>query len=85
MNLFKSFATNQITEILQNAKAFAQGQRQSQAYDHSCIFLKNKRAMMAMDHSPESFSPQMNSTSLLLWFKLVTPGVGPVLIPTGII
>ena len=41
--------------------------------------------MMALDRSPESFSPQMNSTSLLLWFKLVTPGVGPVLIPTGII
>ena len=33
----------------------------------------------------QSFSPQMNSTSLFLWFKLLTPGVGPVLIPTGII
>ena len=47
--------------------------------------IKNKRAMMALDRSPESFSPQMNSTSLFLWFKLVTPGVGPVLIPRGII
>ena len=44
----------------------------------------NKRAMMALDRSPESFSPQMNSTSLFLWFQLVTPGVGPVLIPRGI-
>ena len=44
----------------------------------------NKRAMMALDGSPESFSPQMNSTSLFLWFQLVTPGVGPVLIPRGI-
>ena len=39
---------------------------------------------MALDHSPESFSPQMNSTSLFLWFQLVTPGVGPALIPRGI-
>ena len=39
---------------------------------------------MALDHSPESFSLQMNSTSLFLWFQLVTPGVGPVLIPRGI-
>ena len=38
---------------------------------------------MALDRSPESFSPQMNSTSLFLWFKLVTPGLGPVLIPMG--
>ena len=37
---------------------------------------KDKRAMMALDRSPESFSPQMNSTSLLLWFKLVTLGWG---------
>ena len=37
--------------------------------------MKDKRAMMALDHSPESFSPQMNSTSLFLWFQLVTPGV----------
>ena len=44
----------------------------------------NKRAMMALDRSPESFSPQMNSTSLFLWFQLVTPGVGPVLIPRAI-
>ena len=42
----------------------------------------DKRAMMALDCSPESFSPQMNSTSL---FQLVTPGVWPVLIPRGII
>ena len=46
---------------------------------------KNKRAMMALDCSPESFFPQMNSTSLFLWFKLVIPGVGPVLIARGII
>ena len=36
---------------------------------------------MALDHSPESFSLQMNSTSLFLWFQFVTSGVGPVLIP----
>ena len=36
---------------------------------------------MALDHSPESFSPQMSSTSLFLWFHLLTPGPGPVLIP----
>ena len=29
--------------------------------------------MMALDCSPESFSPQMNSTSLFLWFQLVNP------------
>ena len=45
----------------------------------------NKRAMMALDCSPESLSSQMNSTSLFLWFQLVTLGVGPVLIPRGII
>ena len=39
--------------------------------------------MMALDRSPESFSLQMNFTSLFLWFQLVTHGVGPVLIPTG--
>ena len=44
----------------------------------------NKRAMMALDRSPESFSLQMNSTSLFRWFQLVTPGVVPVLIPRGI-
>ena len=27
---------------------------------------------MAPGHSPESFSPQMNSTSFFLWFQLVT-------------
>ena len=36
----------------------------------------DKRAMMALDRSPESFSPQMKSTSLFLWFQLVTPGWG---------
>ena len=36
----------------------------------------NKRAMMALDRSPESFSPQMNSTSLFLWFQLKTRGGG---------
>ena len=41
--------------------------------------------MMALDRSPESFSPQMNSTSFFLWFQLVILGVGPVLIPRGII
>ena len=41
----------------------------------------NKRAMMALDRSPESFSPQMSSASLFLWFKLVTLKVGPVLTP----
>ena len=40
---------------------------------------------MALDRSPELFSPQMNSTSLFLWLQLVTSGVGPVLIPRGII
>ena len=40
---------------------------------------------MALDRSPELFSPQMNSTSLFLWFQLVTPGMGPVLIPRDII
>ena len=41
----------------------------------------NKRAMMALDRSPESFSPQLNSTSLFLWFQLVTLRVGPALTP----
>ena len=50
----------------------------------SQIGLRNKRAMMAQDRSPESFSPQMNSTFLFLWFKLVTLGVGPVLIPKAL-
>ena len=44
----------------------------------------NKRAMTALDRSPESFSPQLNSTSLILWFQLVTLRVGPVLIPRDI-
>ena len=39
---------------------------------------------MALDRSPESFSPQMNSISLFIWFQLLNPGVGPVLIPRGI-
>ena len=30
--------------------------------------------MMALDRSPASFSLQMNSTSLFLWFHPVTPG-----------
>ena len=37
------------------------------------------------DPSPQSFSPKMNSTSLFLWFQLVTLGMGPVLIRRGII
>ena len=45
----------------------------------------HKRAMMAVDRSPESFSPQMNSTSLFLLFQLVTLRMGTVLIPRGII
>ena len=44
----------------------------------------NKRAMMALDRSPESVYLKMSSTFLFLWFQLVTPGVGPVLIPRGI-
>ena len=28
--------------------------------------------MMALDRSPESFSPKMDSTSLFLWFQLPT-------------
>ena len=47
--------------------------------------LWNKRAMMALDRSPESFFPQINSTSLFLWFQVVTLRVGPVLTPKGII
>ena len=43
--------------------------------------LKNMRATMALDRSPESFSPKLNSTSLFLWFQLVTLRVGPVLTP----
>ena len=34
-------------------------------------------AMMALDRSPESFSQQMNSTSLFLWFQLVIPSFDP--------
>ena len=33
--------------------------------------------MMALDRSPESFSPQMNSTSLFLCFQLVIPSFDP--------
>ena len=33
--------------------------------------------MMALVRSPESFSPQMNSTSLFLWFQLVIPSFDP--------
>ena len=36
---------------------------------------------MALDRSPESSSPQLNSRSLLFWFQLVTLRVGPVLTP----
>ena len=49
------------------------------------LILGNKRAIMALDRSPESFSLQMNCTSLFLWFKFCDPQVGPVLIPRGII
>ena len=31
---------------------------------------------MALDRSPESFSPQMNSTSLFLWFPTCDPWGG---------
>ena len=31
---------------------------------------------MALDRSPESFSPQMNSTSLFLWFPTFDPWGG---------
>ena len=33
--------------------------------------------MMALDRSPESFSPQMNSTFLFLLFQLVIPSFDP--------
>ena len=36
---------------------------------------------MALDRSNESFAPQLNSTSLFLWFQLVTLRVVPVLTP----
>ena len=39
------------------------------------------RAMMALDRSPESFSPQLNSTSYVPLVPLVTLRVGPVLTP----
>ena len=39
--------------------------------------------MMALDRSPESFSPEMNSTSLFLWFQLVTPQSGASFDPKG--
>ena len=38
---------------------------------------------MALDRLPESFSPQMNSTSLFLWFQLVTTGGGASFDPKG--
>ena len=38
---------------------------------------------MALDRSPESFSPKMDSTSLFLWFQLLTHRVGLVVDPTG--
>ena len=37
---------------------------------------QDKRAMMALERSPESFSPQMNSTSLFLWFPTCDPWGG---------
>ena len=39
--------------------------------------------MMALDCSLESFSPQMNSTSLFLWFQLVTFQGGACFDPKG--
>ena len=39
--------------------------------------------MMALDRSPESFSLQMNSTSLFLWFQIVTPQGGASFNPKG--
>ena len=41
------------------------------------FFFQNKRAMMALDRSPESFSPQINSTCLFLCFQLVIPSFDP--------
>ena len=41
------------------------------------VSTNNKRAMMALDRSPESFSLQMNSTSLFLWFQLEIPSFDP--------
>ena len=38
---------------------------------------------MALDRSPKSFSPQMNSTSLFLWFQLVTSFGGASFDPKG--
>ena len=38
--------------------------------------MSNKMVMMALDRSPESFSPQMNSTSLFLWFPTCDPWGG---------
>ena len=38
---------------------------------------------MALDRSPESFSPKMDSTSLFLWFQLLTNGGGASFDPTG--
>ena len=39
--------------------------------------------MMALDCSPEPYSLQMNSTSLFLWFQLVTPQGGASFDPKG--
>ena len=33
--------------------------------------------MMALDRSPESFSPQKNFSSSFLWFQLVIPSFDP--------
>ena len=38
---------------------------------------------MALVRSPESFSPQMNSTSLFLWFPTCDPWGGASLYPKG--
>ena len=38
---------------------------------------------MALDCSPESFSPQMNSTSLFLWFPTCDPWGGDSFDPKG--
>ena len=38
---------------------------------------------MALDRSPDSFSPQMNSTSLFLWFPTWDPWGGDSFDSTG--
>ena len=46
-----------------------------------CLITLNKRAMMALDHSPESFPHKMNSTFFVLLLQHVTLGWGPALTP----